>query len=230
MQVHHFVKPRYKKFATEKEALAFIAENGAPLNSNRSQSASSTLHRVTRAGFVTKPQPGTSRIGKLKANSVVPAKKQDDSELWADAKVVYTDGACSANGTAKARAGYGVYWGENHADNVAEPLSGPATNNRAELTAVIRALETAISHKYERLIVCTDSNLLIKTMESYIHGWRKNGWKTAARTDVKNKDLIVRLDELLKMIEVRFEHVAGHAGIFGNERADELARQGATKC
>ncbi|VDM39147.1 unnamed protein product [Toxocara canis] len=164
--------------------------------------------------------------------------------------VVFTDGACSSNGHQGAKAGIGVFWGDDHPDNVSEPLaSGPPTNNRAELSAVITALKTAHEKKLSRIIICTDSNLLIKSMNWWIDTWRKNGWKTANGGDVKNKDLIVELDGWLTKVKascfelnphraficfkceciVHFEHVAGHAGIYGNEKADELARNGALR-
>uniref|UniRef100_F1LH70 ribonuclease H n=1 Tax=Ascaris suum TaxID=6253 RepID=F1LH70_ASCSU len=87
----------------------------------------------------------------------------------------------------------------------------------------------ACERNFSRLIICTDSNLLIKSMNSWIKTWRKNGWKTANGGDVKNKDLIVELDKLLEKVKVHFKHVAGHAGIYGNEKADELARNGALR-
>lgn len=66
-----------------------------------------------------------------------------EQNMWEGVPVVYTDGACSSNGRAGAAAGIGVYWGEQHVDNISEPLSnGTPTNNRAELTAVIRAIQT----------------------------------------------------------------------------------------
>ncbi|VDN54142.1 unnamed protein product [Dracunculus medinensis] len=142
------------------------------------------------------------------------------------APIVYTDGACSANGRRGAKAGIGVFWGDDHPDNIAEPLKdGPPTNNRAELMAVIVAVKQAVNKGLSCIIIRTDSNLLIQSMNNWIKSWRLNGWKTANGQDVKNKDLIVELDKWLK--RVRFEHVAGHAGIYGNEKADELARKGA---
>ncbi|VDN01577.1 unnamed protein product [Thelazia callipaeda] len=153
-----------------------------------------------------------------------------EQKQWEGVPIVYTDGACSFNGHAGAVAGIGVYWGENHVDNISEPLqNGLPTNNRAELTAVIRAVQMAVQRNYQRIIVRTDSNLLIQTVNTWIHRWKQNGWKTANGSDVKNKDLIIHLDNLLKNLQVRFEHVAGHAGILGNERADQLARDGAAR-
>uniref|UniRef100_A0A0N5ANA2 ribonuclease H n=1 Tax=Syphacia muris TaxID=451379 RepID=A0A0N5ANA2_9BILA len=143
--------------------------------------------------------------------------------------VVYTDGSCMSNGMkGRCKAGFGVFWGDNHPDNLSEPLhEGPPTNNRAELTAVIRALQQAEKKGYKRLVVKTDSNLLIQSMNVWIHSWRKNNWKTSTGSDVKNKDLLVELDMMLKKVQVCFDHIRGHVGIYGNEKADELARAGA---
>ncbi|VDM91650.1 unnamed protein product [Litomosoides sigmodontis] len=169
------VKDKYKKFATESDALAFILKNST----------------TGRAGIC---------IVKSEIFSPLASPKQN---MWEGVPVVYTDGACSSNGRAGAAAGIGVYWGEQHVDNISEPLSnGSPTNNRAELTAVIRAVQTAIQRGYLRLIVRTDSKLLIQTMNSWIHRWRKNGWKTSNGTAVKNQDLIIELSGLLENINV----------------------------
>uniref|UniRef100_F1LDK0 Ribonuclease H n=1 Tax=Ascaris suum TaxID=6253 RepID=F1LDK0_ASCSU len=222
-QVKGFAGARYKKFLNEHEALDFIAANGGKI-SFRSVGASSTA----AAGFVHKKQTlheVSSTMKDLKRIGSDIAKWQSEG-----VPVVFTDGACSSNGHHGAKAGIGVFWGDDHPDNVSEPLiSGPPTNNRAELSAVITALRTACERNFSRLIICTDSNLLIKSMNSWIKTWRKNGWKTANGGDVKNKDLIVELDKLLEKVKVHFKHVAGHAGIYGNEKADELARNGALR-
>jgi ribonuclease HI len=74
----------------------------------------------------------------------------------------------------------------------------------------------------------TDSNLLIRSITEWLPGWKRNGWKTSKGEDVKNRDLLEQIDLLCQAINVTFTHVAGHSGIMGNERADELARQGAS--
>ncbi|VBB25508.1 unnamed protein product [Acanthocheilonema viteae] len=126
-----------------------------------------------------------------------------EQNTWEGVPVVYTDGACFSNGRIGAAAGIGIYWGEQHVDNVSEPLlNGLPTNNRAELTAVIRAIQTAIQRRYQHLIVRTDSKLLIQTMNSWIHRWQKNDWKTLNGTAVKNQDLITQLSDLLENINV----------------------------
>ncbi|KIH67396.1 hypothetical protein ANCDUO_02270 [Ancylostoma duodenale] len=96
-----------------------------------------------------------------------------DLAIWKDAPVVYTDGACSGNGRKAAKAGYGVYWGSGHADNRFGPVHGPATNNRGELEAVDVALKQAIGKQMKCIIVRTDSQLLMKSMDSYMDTWKR---------------------------------------------------------
>ena len=144
-----------------------------------------------------------------------------------DIPTVYTDGACSNNGTSDAGAGYGIFWGNDHADNVAAPVSGAPTNNRAEYEAVCVALEQAKMRGYKSLKILTDSKLLVNSMTKWLPGWKRNNWTKSNGEAVLNRDLLERIDGMATEIDVRFEHVAGHAGIHGNEMADALAREGA---
>uniref|UniRef100_A0A1I7TF64 ribonuclease H n=1 Tax=Caenorhabditis tropicalis TaxID=1561998 RepID=A0A1I7TF64_9PELO len=146
---------------------------------------------------------------------------------FVDAPVVYTDGACSSTGKNDARAGWGVYWGDDDDDNEYGPVYGAATNNRGELIAVEKALEKAIEKKLPKVVIKTDSNLVVQTMDKWIHGWKRKGWKTRMGAEVVNKDVIVKIDNLRQKTKVKFVHVRGHSGIDGNEKASELARKGA---
>ena len=101
------------------------------------------------------------------------------------------------------------------------------TNNQMELMAAIMALE-AMS-KRTRLTLVTDSAYVKDGISKWIDNWRKNGWKTAAKKPVKNMELWQRLDAAASHHEVTWEWIKGHAGHEGNERADELARQGMEK-
>ena len=98
------------------------------------------------------------------------------------------------------------------------------TNNRMELTAVIRALEQL--KRPSRVRLCTDSQYVQKGISEWIHGWKARGWKTASKEPVKNADLWRMLDEVSSKHEVEWLWVKGHAGHEGNERADELANRG----
>jgi ribonuclease HI len=98
------------------------------------------------------------------------------------------------------------------------------TNNRMELTAVIRALEALKRQCSVKLH--TDSKYVQQGITAWIHDWKKRGWKTADKKPVKNEDLWRRLDELAGQHEIEWIWVRGHAGHDGNERADELANRG----
>ena len=138
----------------------------------------------------------------------------------------YTDGACSGN---PGPGGWGALMQAKDGDTVIKEreLKGgePATtNNRMELLAAINALE-ALDRPTEITIV-TDSNYVKNGITGWIFGWKKNGWKNAAKKPVKNAELWQRLDAANARHKVTWEWVKGHAGHPENERADALARAG----
>ena len=133
---------------------------------------------------------------------------------------IYTDGACSGN---PGKGGWGALIQEN--DNE-KKLSGSelnTTNNRMELTAVIRALEHYDEAK--EIEVFTDSKYVMQGITEWIKNWKTNHWKTSQKKDVKNKDLWVLLDTVSAKHDVKWSWVKGHAGDDGNEIADKLATQ-----
>ncbi len=138
----------------------------------------------------------------------------------------YTDGACSGN---PGPGGWGVLLVAREGGRVLKEraLSGGAadtTNNRMELLAAIHALEAL--ERPSRITIVTDSAYVKNGITSWLHGWKKNGWRTAAKKPVRNEDLWRRLDEAASRHDVRWEWVKGHAGHPENERADALAREG----
>ncbi|MEL7164551.1 MAG: ribonuclease HI [Pseudomonadota bacterium] len=138
----------------------------------------------------------------------------------------YTDGACSGN---PGPGGWGVLLQAMRGDEVVKQreLSGGAaqtTNNQMELMAAIMALETLA--RPSELTIVTDSNYVKNGITSWIHGWKRNGWKNAAKKPVANADLWQRLDAAQARHSVTWKWVKGHAGHAENERADELARAG----
>jgi ribonuclease HI len=146
--------------------------------------------------------------------------------------VAYTDGSCVANGKRNARAGVGVYFGDDHELNYSAPLSAPPhTNQRAELEGVLRAVQLAEQDANGRpftLQIYTDSQYALKCVTVWVKSWRRNGWRTANGGPVQNKDLIEPLAALLDRLGcVTITHVRGHQGVFGNEYADFLANLGA---
>lgn len=134
---------------------------------------------------------------------------------------IHTDGACSGN---PGPGGWGAILSYNGTDK--ELCGGEAntTNNRMELMAAIMALESLKEPCKVTLI--TDSNYVKDGINSWIHGWKKNGWKTAAKKPVKNVELWQRLDAARATHEIEWRWVKGHSGDPMNDRADELARMG----
>ncbi|QJE72123.1 ribonuclease HI [Aerophototrophica crusticola] len=141
----------------------------------------------------------------------------------AEDKVVdaYTDGACSGN---PGPGGWGAILRWNGVEKELKGGEPATTNNRMELMAAIEALSALKRPMAVRLH--TDSQYVKNGITTWIHGWKKNGWKTAGKDPVKNEDLWRRLDDLVAKHQVEFHWVKGHAGHPENERADELAREG----
>jgi ribonuclease HI len=138
-----------------------------------------------------------------------------------DRVVVFTDGACSGN---PGPGGWGAIlaWGERE-----KTLCGGeqlTTNNRMELMAAIMALEALTRPCAVELH--TDSQYLRGGVTQWIHGWKRNGWRTADKKPVKNEDLWRRLDAATERHTIDWRWIKGHAGHEMNERADELARKG----
>lgn len=138
----------------------------------------------------------------------------------------YTDGACSGN---PGPGGWGVLMLAREGEAVVKErtLQGGevlTTNNRMELMAAISALE-ALTRPTEITIV-TDSAYVKNGVTTWIHGWKRNGWKTADKKPVKNAELWERLDAAQQRHKVVWRWIKGHAGHAENERADELARAG----
>ena len=135
--------------------------------------------------------------------------------------IVYTDGACSGN---PGIGGWGVVILEkNKEDTFLNGGNNNTTNNRMELTAAIEALKYFADKKIIKLI--TDSKYVKDGIQSWIKNWKKNGWKTAAKKPVKNKELWIELDNLINKHEITWEWVKGHTGNIHNEKADYLARR-----
>ena len=138
----------------------------------------------------------------------------------------FTDGACSGN---PGPGGWGVVLQAKDGDTLLKEreLCGGAaetTNNRMELTAAIEALETL--ERESKITLITDSVYVKDGITKWLWGWKKNGWRTAAKKPVKNAELWQKLDTAQARHQVTWQWVKGHAGQPENERADALARQG----
>ena len=134
--------------------------------------------------------------------------------------VIYTDGACTGN---PGPGGWGAILTSGSHRKELKGGEDHTTNNRMELMGAISALEALKGPSNVELH--TDSKYVQQGISQWIHGWKRNGWKTADKKPVKNTDLWQRLDEAMKHHDVKWHWVKGHAGHDMNERADELARE-----
>jgi len=134
---------------------------------------------------------------------------------------IFTDGACSGN---PGPGGWGAILKFGDKEKELHGGERHTTNNQMELMAAISALEAL--KKPCTVDLYTDSQYVRQGITGWIHGWKRNGWRTADKKPVKNVELWQRLDAALKSHDVRWHWVKGHAGHPENERADQLARDG----
>ena len=138
------------------------------------------------------------------------------------------DGACPGNGTPDAKAGMGVFWGDGHNENIGHPASR-ATNNVAEIEAAIHAIKTAQAYGIDSLNIISDSKYVMNCLITWIPKWKQNGWRTREDTPVQNRHELEELDKVKSGIHIKWTHVKSHSGIYGNDKADALAKEGASK-
>ena len=133
---------------------------------------------------------------------------------------IYTDGACKGN---PGIGGWGAILEYGSTKKEIKGYSINTTNNIMELTAVIKALE-CLNRKC-KIVITTDSNYVKNGITDWIKSWKNNGWKTAKKSPVKNKELWIKLDSLVVNHDIDWKWIKGHSGHPQNERADELANE-----
>lgn len=133
---------------------------------------------------------------------------------------IYTDGACRGN---PGPGGWGALLSIGEHEKELSGAETLTTNNRMELTAVIRALEALKRPSEVRIF--TDSEYVRRGITEWMKSWKARGWKTADRKPVKNQDLWERLDALAADHKIEWRWVKGHSGVPGNERVDQLANE-----
>lgn len=154
--------------------------------------------------------------------------------------VAFCDGSAIGNGTAGAKAGYGVVFPDHPGQEVSlalprGPNGEPATNNRAETMALIAAFERADAidpGRSQTLVVHSDSMLLVQSVTKWMRGWKARGWRKADGSPVLNQDLLQRVDACMQQRGLEMRHVRAHTGgddyaSRWNDVADRLARQAA---
>ncbi|KAJ5833099.1 Ribosomal protein L9/RNase H1 N-terminal [Penicillium riverlandense] len=257
-QIRGFTRPRYRKFPTREEAEEFVKEgqeqrrapvgfgepsklpggagmiNGNPKDADGVEypAGDGPLPQGAEDGFDPNVllDPATGKVVYKTAPQKAITKTQPAG--IPGMLRIYTDGSSLRNGTPLASAGVGVYFGPGDSSrNVSEPLKGSRqTNQRAELTAILRAIDIAPRHRDVTII--TDSRYAIDCVTVWFINWRRNNWMTKDRKPVENKDLVesilVKIEERTELkVKTLFEWVKGHNKHPGNEAADQLAVQGA---
>ncbi|KAH7099770.1 ribonuclease H-like domain-containing protein [Auriculariales sp. MPI-PUGE-AT-0066] len=244
---------RHKKFPTRHEAEAYVRSGGVgstaiehPSNVASGSGSQSTPSSPARAPTksiraTSNSPPRRDRKGKDKGkhDTLVPLNTEpDDHTGW---EVVYADGACSNNQNQDlAQAGAGVWWANGDPRNVSERCPGVQTNNRGELLAIIRALETASNRPGSKLLIFTDSQYSIKCTGNWLPKWISvssdpDEWKASgSRKPVKNARMLYYLAKLVQRRQklcgadsIKICYVKGHSGNYGNDCADALAVAGA---
>jgi ribonuclease HI len=132
---------------------------------------------------------------------------------------IFTDGACSGN---PGPGGWGAILRYRDKEKEISGFRNNTTNNQMEMTAVIEALKMV--KEPCRITIHTDSQYIKNGITQWIKNWKRNGWKTADKLPVKNRELWEAIDELSQKHDIKWEWVRGHAGHPENERCDELAR------
>ena len=135
---------------------------------------------------------------------------------------IFTDGACRGN---PGPGGWGAVLRFGDKEKMLYGGEASTTNNRMELTAVIKALECLKGNKWP-IEITTDSKYVLQGITEWIEGWKRRGWRSASKKPVLNVDLWQRLDELVKPFDINWHWVKGHSGHAENELADQLANRG----
>ncbi|KAM4060557.1 RNase H domain-containing protein [Hirsutella rhossiliensis] len=204
--------PKYRRFAKRSEAVEYIKQLGS-------------REAIEALGETAKDRPDPPPADKAKKKDVEIALPSEDMLK------IYTDGSSLANGKVGSRAGVGVFFGDGDPRNVSERLVGdPQTNQRAELMAMLRALEIAPEGQTVQII--SDSQYSINCVTQWAIGWKMKGWVTATGEKVKNQDIIRavldRMEERTRAgANTYFHWVKGHSSDRGNVAADRLAVRGA---
>lgn len=210
-QIKDVKGPKYKKFATRKEAEEFVNSGGKFTKGTRKQEDEKPAKKP--------------KLDKKYDDDGKKLRMDNPTKVW-------TDGAARGNGRVGAEAGVGVFWGVDNENNVSEALEGAQTNQRAELTGILRALE--IAPEDGALEIITDSSYSINCCTTWVISWEKNGWKTSTGQEVTNKDLVMKIRKLIAKREAAgvgtiFTWIKGHNDDPGNVAADALAVAGSRK-
>ncbi|KAJ5661695.1 Ribosomal protein L9/RNase H1 N-terminal [Penicillium maclennaniae] len=255
-QIRGFQKPRYRKFSTREEAEDFVKSGDQP----PAVGFGEVKTTIVTPGMMSENAKDADGVEFVAGDGPLPNGAEDgfDPNVLLDPTTgklvykttqqkaatktqtagipgmlrIYTDGSSLRNGTKLASAGVGVFFGPGDTSrNVSEPLKGARqTNQRAELTAILRAIDIAPRHR--DVTIVTDSQYSINCVTVWFTNWKRNNWMTKDKKPVENRDLVepilARIEERNELkVKTLFEWVKGHNKDPGNEAADQLAVNGA---
>ncbi|KAF9303226.1 hypothetical protein BGZ74_004136 [Mortierella antarctica] len=229
-QIKGVVGAKFKKFDNLKDAEVFVKEGPQQFTKPvKPKVVVGGLKVIKGTTPYDRPDPSSSSSSLRSTTKDHFVRVNGVRVAASDSIVVYTDGSSRGNGQQGCQAGLGVFFGVNDPRNVSERLAGePQTNQRAELTAALRALEVCGSDT-KPLEIRTDSMYTINIVTQWGEGWSKNGWKKSDGAAVMNRDIIEPLLDRVRNRPgpIKWTHVKAHVGTFGNEMADKLANSGA---
>jgi len=142
--------------------------------------------------------------------------------------ILYTDGAAIANGKPTCRAGWGVYCLTEPELSCSGTVQDKPSNQTAELTAIIKACELARKMGWRKVCIVSDSKYALNAVENWLPRWLENGFRDCKNKPLANQDRIKELIEATQGLDIEWRFTEGHAGDFGNDKADELARNAIT--
>ncbi|KAL2066556.1 hypothetical protein VTL71DRAFT_2627 [Oculimacula yallundae] len=240
-QIDGAKNPKFKKFETRREAEEFVQSGGkAGKKEKQGVKRGVETERERERDVYAEAEVGGGVVQEVfEVEEVEHAAKRSRTSASAGSESkgkekllrIYTDGSALGNGRTNAVAGVGVFFGVGDKRNISESLAGTTqTNNRAELTGVLRALE--IAPKKTNVEIITDSNYSINCVSVWYTGWAKRNWMTSGNKPVENQDLIKGIRALIEErdalgAETRFTWIKGHNDDPGNTAADRLAVAGA---
>lgn len=221
-QVDGFSGAQFKSFSNTESASDYMGDSG----SSSSYGSGAGYGSYGGYSYSSIHSPGPTRDSSSSRSSRPPRSSSKPEQE------IYVDGSSLSNGKSGARAGWGMYFGEGDSRNSSGSVRGEQTNNRAELTAIQRALDH-VDDKDTSYVIHTDSQYSLSAVNTWGESWEKNDWKLSSTGEqVKNQDLIKGIRTTMKDLQsqgydVELSKVKGHADIHGNEQADSLARAGA---
>jgi ribonuclease HI len=231
-------KKRRLTTTTQNDTASIQSENISTSTPTQSKFKQSKNEKMVALGVLddTASKTITRKVKKLKVMDDDAVRRKYN--IPPDAETIYTDGACHNNGKRGAKAGIGVFFAPDDARNISARLPGQQqTNQRAELFAVLKALETLYinrsTYRTKIVFILSDSVYVVDGLSRWIYTWERHGWETTVGNTVISKDVFKRAKDMLSALAedgvfVSFRHVPGHRGVCGNEEADKLARKGAT--